>query len=121
MAAIKHSFKEWEALIESPANALMVDCLIFGFPVGYEGPVLTPATDSHHVVLRHQCNVVAYVMAKVREGAMLGPFDALPFTPWCHVHTLFTQLKKDRWLSRFHAAQCSHLARLFVNCMLAAL
>ena len=40
-------FKEWKALIESSANALIVDYLKFVFPTGYEGPVPTLATSNH--------------------------------------------------------------------------
>ena len=40
------------------------------------------------------------VMAIVREGAMLRPFDALPFTPWCHINAVLTNPKKDSQLRR---------------------
>ena len=73
-------FKEWKSLIESPGNELMVDCLKFRFSAGYDGPVATPATGNHLTAHRHQCNVATYTIAKVREGAMMGPFDALPST-----------------------------------------
>ena len=91
--------KEWEALIESSANVLTVDYLKYDFPAEYERPVPTPATGNHTSMLRHQRDVAIYIMAEVREGAMLGPFDALPFTPWCQVNALLTW-PKDSQLRR---------------------
>ena len=97
-------FKEWEALIQSPADALMVDCLKFG----YKGPVSTLATGNHPSALRQQRDVAAYNMAEVREGAMLGPFSALPFTPWCKVNALLTQPKKDSQIRSGGSLWTSH-------------
>ena len=56
-------FMECEAQIESPAGTLMVDYLKFGFHEGYKGPVPSLATGNYPAALRHQCNVVLYIMA----------------------------------------------------------
>ena len=58
----------------------------------------TLATGNHPFALRKKCNVAANVTAKVREWGILGPFDALPFTPWCHINVLLTWPKKDNQL-----------------------
>ena len=66
-------FKEWEALVRMPDDVLTIDWLKFGFPVGYEGPMLTPATSNDSLALHRPCDVVAYVTSEVKDGAMLGP------------------------------------------------
>ena len=40
-------FKEWEGLIDSSTDVLMLDYLNFAFPTGYKGPVPMPATSNH--------------------------------------------------------------------------
>ena len=40
-------FKEWEALVTNQEDTLTVDCIKFGFWVGYEGPIHTPAVCNH--------------------------------------------------------------------------
>ena len=73
-------FKKWEALMESSVNVLMVHYLKFGFPTGHEGLVPTPATGNRSPLC---AQTPAHVTVEVQGGAMVGPFDPLPFTPWC--------------------------------------
>ena len=72
----------------------------FGFPVGYEGPVPTPTFHNHPSAVHHSNDVVAYIMKELGEGAMLGPFDQPPFTPWTQTNPLLTRPKKDFHLRR---------------------
>ena len=54
---------------ESPADALMVEYLKFGFPTGYEGPMSTPATGNHTSTL----DVVAYLQPRLEKGQCWDP------------------------------------------------
>ena len=69
--------------------------LQFGFPAGYEGPVPTPSQGNHPSANKHCGNVAVYITNEVNKGAMLGPFDTHPFTPWTHTNLLLTRRKKD--------------------------
>ena len=40
-------FPEWEALANTPEDSNLISFLQHGFPVGYDGPVPTPATHNH--------------------------------------------------------------------------
>ena len=91
-------FSEWEALAHSAEDTITVDCLKFGFPVGYKGPIPTAAVRNHSWALHHPCDVAAYITKQVNEGVMLRPYEAPLFTPWCRVNVLLTKPKKDSHL-----------------------
>ena len=54
-------FKAWDELIQMPVNARVVAFLCLGFPVGYEGPVPTPAIGNHYSAVNHTRVVDMYV------------------------------------------------------------
>ena len=85
-------FPAWEALAGVPEETTLI--LKYGFPVEYDGPVLTPDNHNHASVLQHSRDVATYVLTELEEGAMLGPFDMEPFIPWCQVNTLLTRQKR---------------------------
>ena len=55
-------FPEWEALAHTPEDSILISFLKHGFPVGYEGPVPTPATHNHASAARHSRDVATYVL-----------------------------------------------------------
>ena len=65
--------------------------LIFGF----EGSVLSLSTENHSSARAHPWNITHYITTEIGHEALLGPFDHLPFTPWCQVNLLLTQPKND--------------------------
>ena len=79
----------------TPDDHLTFQFLHFGFPVGYEGPVPTPTFHNHPSAVRHSTDVAAYILKELGEGAMLGPFNHPPFTPWTQTNPLLTRPKKD--------------------------
>ena len=93
-------FPEWEALAHTLEDITLISFLKYGFPVGYEGPVPTPAVHNNASALQHPKDVATYVLTELEEGAMLGPFDMEPFIPWCKVNALLTRPKKDSYLRR---------------------
>ena len=84
-------FPEWEALAHTLENNEVISFLKHGFPRGYEGPVPKPATHNNASAVQHPRDVTAYVLTKMDEGAMLGPFDMEQFIPWCQVNPLPTR------------------------------
>ena len=69
--------------------------LTYGFPAGYAGPIPTPSHINHPSAISHSRHVATYVCKELGEGAMLGPFDAPPFSPWTQTNPLLTCEKKD--------------------------
>ena len=74
-------FKVWKSLIWEPEDVLTVDYLKFGFLVGYQGPIPTPAEINHSSARRLLDDVVAYITKEVNEGAMLGVVQHYPSHP----------------------------------------
>ena len=72
---------EREALVCTLEDVLTFECLQFRFLVIYEGLSPTPAANNHSSVFNHPCDVAAYITKEVGEGAMLGLYNTLPFTP----------------------------------------
>ena len=71
-------FEEWEALIHNTEDATIVNCLKFGFLVGYEGLILTPTVANNSLAIHHPRDVAVYTTKEVSEGAMLRPYEAPP-------------------------------------------
>ena len=63
---------EWAAICTTEEDALTLQYLTFGFPVGYEGPVPTPTFHNHPSAVHHSSDVAACIMKELVEGAMLG-------------------------------------------------
>ena len=95
----KMCFLELETIAHTAEDTTLINFLKYGFHVGYEGPVPTPA-DHNHTCLTAFQRCTNYVLAEIEEGVMLGPVDMKPFVPWCKVNALLTHPKKDRYLRR---------------------
>ena len=83
-AALQHAFPpEWEALVRTAEDTTLINVLKYGFPVGYKGPVLTPADHNHTSDLQPPRDVANYVLIEIEEEewTMLGHFDMEPFVP----------------------------------------
>ena len=91
---------EWEKICVTPEDHLTFQYLQFGFPTGYERPVSTPTFHNHPSAAHHSTDVEAYILKELGEGAMMGPFDQPPFTPWTQTNPLFTRPKRDSHLRR---------------------
>ena len=60
------------------------------------GPVShTVGNTNHPSALQHSQQVNAFVEKELKAGALIGPYDAPPFTPWAHVSLLMTRPKSD--------------------------
>ena len=74
-------FPEWEALACTPEDVTLISFLKYGFSMGYESPVPTPATHNLASTLQHPRDVATYVLTELDEEVMLGPFDMKPSVP----------------------------------------
>ena len=52
-------FEEWEALVSTEEDGQLIELLRYGFPMGYEGPVPTPAESNHASAQQHRHDVDA--------------------------------------------------------------
>ena len=87
----------WEAYIGSdPSKSDLLDCIKYGFPIGYMGPISdTTSTPNHPSAEQYKAHVDSFVDKEMGLGAMQGPFPTPPFAPWSHVSPLMTRPKKD--------------------------
>ena len=73
----------------------VVDFLRYGFPISYKGPIPTPTYNNHGSARNYPTHFRAYVDREVAEGALLGPFNDVPFKPWAQVNPLMSRPKRD--------------------------
>ena len=69
----------------------------YGFPIQYHGPPpLTQKVCANHASARdHDDSITQYIEKELAHGALEGPFDAPPFSPWFHISPLMTREKAD--------------------------
>ena len=72
------TFEEWDVIVYTEEDASTVSFLRYGFPAGYEGPVLTPWSGNHPTATNHTRDVAAYISKELSEGVMLCPSTPLP-------------------------------------------
>ena len=63
--------------------------------MGYTGPIHTSTLGNHPLANSHDAHLAVYITKGIKHGAMLGPFPAPPFYPWCQTKPLLTRPKKD--------------------------
>ena len=97
------NLQAWEKYIDSSLDeADLLEYVKFGFPLGYLGPASgTEDLCNHASAERFPRHVNEFISTEVAEGAVLGPFDSPPFTPWAHVSPLLSRPKAasdKRWI-----------------------
>ena len=77
-------------------EAQLVDFLRYGFPLGYMGPP-SDTTDipNHSSANDYPSQVGSFISTERQHGALVGPFLAVPFTPWAHISPLMSRPKSD--------------------------
>lgn len=72
----------------------IIDCIQFGFPLQFRGPPLSNCfTGNHPSAIRYPNHIDTYIEKEVKLGALAGPYNNEPFTPWCNVGPLMTREK----------------------------
>lgn len=75
----------------------LIKCIEMGFPMQYRGPPLRHEMSPNHPSAQNfQAHVDDYIDLERELGAIIGPFSAPPFTPWCNVAPLMTREKSNK-------------------------
>ena len=73
---------------------MLLDYIIYGFPMGYAGPVSnTVGIPNHTSGTQFPAQVDAFVRKEMSLGGIVGPFTAPPFTEWAHLSPMKTRPK----------------------------
>lgn len=88
----------WESHVTGhPDDAWIVECVSFGFPLQYRGPpLLNEFLSNHPSATNFDYHVRKYIDTETKLGVLIGPFDAPPFVPWCHIAPLMSREKADK-------------------------
>lgn len=79
-----------------PDDAWLIEGIEFGFPMQYNGPPLyNEFVKNHPSATNYQAHVEDYINSEIALGAILGPFDDVPFQPWCNTAPLMTREKAN--------------------------
>ena len=80
-----------------PDDETVIQGIQFGFPIQYGGPPQYAATSTpNHASARNfNRHVQKYIKEELQHGAMEGPYDCPPFTPWCVTSPLMSREKSD--------------------------
>ena len=90
--------KEWAAAATGhPADDLVLRGIKHGFSVQYQGPpcYAPPERYNHSSATSFPDHINKYVQEELAHGALEGPFEKPPFTPWFHVSPMMTREKTD--------------------------
>lgn len=86
----------WREALHDYHDYEVCEFVNFGWPVGYTAPLKpTPTLKNHQSALDYPRDIDKFIEKEQRMGALLGPFDALPFEPWTQVSPLMTAPKRD--------------------------
>ena len=91
------NISRWEEYADgSKDEADLIDYVRFGFPLGYMGPVsATDDTPNHDTAAQYPQHVDTFITVESEAGALSGPYDAPPFTPWVHVSPIMSRPKAE--------------------------
>ena len=74
----------------------LVDCLEFGFPVGFMGNTPPATSIQNHTSARaNPSHILDYLATEKGHDTMVGPFHAPPFSPWFRTNPAMTRPKRD--------------------------
>ena len=90
------NLEAWDTALEGYHDAQVATFLRFGWPGSYTAPSPpTPSVSNHPSATNFAKDLDSFLEKEVRLGAMLGPFDAPPFSDWYQTSQLMTVEKKD--------------------------
>ena len=90
------NINQWETLTAGHHDSLLICHLTYGFPLGF-ATTDRPSADrlNHPSANRAQQAVQAYIDMEIAHGAITGPFNTPPFSPWFHTSPMLVRGKKD--------------------------
>lgn len=87
---------KWEEYLVSYHGKDLVLFLKYGWPAGYHADYpLASVQDNHPSAIHHLNHVRSFVQKEIQHNTILGPFNELPFAPWCRVSPLMTHPKNE--------------------------
>ena len=88
------NIQAWERLLENSPNTRLLDYLKFGFPLSLYNHESLANKDvvNHFSALQYPSAVTEYLHKEVNSGAILGPFDDIPYHEF-HCFPLLTRPK----------------------------
>ena len=90
--------KEWEIRATGHQDDIwIIEALKYGFPVQYKGPPrYEPLSLYNHASANNYTQAIRkYIDKELSMGAIYGPYDSPPFTPWMIISPLMTREKPD--------------------------
>ena len=76
----KLKLHNWEKYLKGEQYEELLDCLRFGWPLGYNGPISThDYLDNHPSANDYPNDVDEFIKSELELGAIIGPFDRCPF------------------------------------------
>ena len=93
----------------------LVDCLEFGFPVGFMGNTPPATSIQNHTSARaNPSRILDYLATEKGHDAMVGQFHAPPFSPWFRTNPAMTRPKRDSDKLRVRM-QCQQSCAVWVS------
>ena len=88
------NIQAWESLLKDSPNTRLLDYLKFGFPLSLCNHEFLANKDivNHFSALQHPSAVTEYLQKEVKLGAILGPFEEVPYHEF-HCSPLLTRPK----------------------------
>ncbi len=86
-----------EAYLKGYSDLEVVEWLRFGWPISRDPNAACPhpSFHNHRGALDHSAFIVDYIAKEMECGALLGPFDAVPFVNKVMTSPMNTRLKKN--------------------------
>lgn len=86
----------WRRLLSNYHDQVICEYLEFGWPISYTSDRIPTSTMvNHQSAEEYPRQIEAFLEKEHRLGAMLGPFQEPPFSPWTQISPLMTRPKKD--------------------------
>ena len=86
----------WRLKLRNSPFERIIDLLEFGWPADYvKITPPTPTFKNHSSKVEDKEQINNYIKKETALGALLGPFDDIPFEPWAQISPLMTRDKKD--------------------------
>ena len=86
----------WKKYAHIISDVSLIPMLEFGFPAGYEAPYAPILVSTNHSSAEaFPQHVQKYMDTELHHGALIGPFNDVPFHQWFRCSPLMTRPKKD--------------------------
>ena len=90
------NIEEWRKVQHLLPDGSLVDCLAYGFPVGFTGDAPPrEGVANHSSAVKNPLHVGKYISTELDHKALIGPYNNPPFEPWFRTNPAMTRPKKD--------------------------